>query len=138
MPYVTVPGDLSKVKNKVAMGMTLRQLLAVAVAGAVCVPIYLLAMKPLGDLAIYIAVIPSIPCFFVGFYKAKDGRSFETVMANYIKVRHRHPRVRPYQTQNIYASLAAMQQIQEVVQQYESKEGSKVGDSGDSQEDKAY
>lgn len=122
MPYVTVPRDLSKVKNKLAMGLTLRQLLAVAAAGAVCVPIYLLTMKALGDMAIYIAIIPAIPAFFVGFFRATDGRPFEKVMVNYIKVRYQQPQVRPYQTQNIYASLEIMQQIQEVVKQYEDEE----------------
>lgn len=135
MPYVTVPRDLSTVKNKLAMGLTLRQLLAVGTAGVLCLPIYLLTMGALGDLAIYVAVIPAIPCFLVGFYQSKDGRHFDAVMGNYIQVRYKQPRVRPYQTQNIYASLAAMHQIEEVVQQYENKTNSEPGDNQEDQTD---
>ncbi|MEG1687141.1 MAG: PrgI family protein [Angelakisella sp.] len=128
MPYVTVPRDLSKIKNKIALGLTKRQLLAIIAAGGISIPLYLLLMQPLGDLALYVAILPAVPCFLFGFYRGSDGRPLEQVLGNYIKVRYRLPRVRPYQIQNIYASLAVMQQIQEVEQEYEIKKHRHNGD----------
>lgn len=114
MPYVTVPRDLSKVKNKVVLGLTKRQLLSVLAAGALCIPLYLLLFT-LGELAIYIAVLPAVPCFIFGFYAAKDGRPLENVLKCYIDARYRRPRHRPYRTQNAYRQLMYMQLIQEVM-----------------------
>lgn len=38
MPYVPVPKDLSRVKNKIAFNLTRRQLVCFALAGAVGIP----------------------------------------------------------------------------------------------------
>ena len=38
MPYVPVPKDLSRVKNKVALNLTKRQLLCFSAAAAVGIP----------------------------------------------------------------------------------------------------
>lgn len=122
MPYVTVPRDLSNVKNKIAMGLTKRQLIAVGTALIICIPLYMLTMKPLGGLAIYVTVIPAIPCFMFGFFNAPDGSPLEKVLSNYIKVHYKQPMTRPYQTQNIYANLAVMQQIKEIMEKYEGAE----------------
>lgn len=131
MPYVTVPRDLSKVKNKLAMGMTKRQLMGIAAAGAVSLPVYFL-LRPLGDLALYLAVLPAVPFFLLGFYRAPDGRPLEVVVRNYVQVRYKQPRVRPYQTGNIYEKLAILQQIEEV---FESE--SKLNQSDESDSDGA-
>ena len=48
MAYVTVPKDLTKVKTKVALNLTKRQLIFFSLAAVVGVPLYLLAKKPLG------------------------------------------------------------------------------------------
>lgn len=114
MPYVEVPRDLSKVKNKVAMGMTKRQIISIAAAGLICAPLFWL-LQGLGGLALYIAILPAIPSFMFGFYTARDGRPLEKVLSNYIEVRYKRPRRRIYQTKNIYAQLARQAQITEVI-----------------------
>ena len=43
MPYVNVPNDLSKVKTKMALNLTKRQLICFSCAAAVGIPSYLLA-----------------------------------------------------------------------------------------------
>lgn len=43
MPYVNVPNDLSKVKTKMALNLTKRQLICFGCAAAVGIPSYLLA-----------------------------------------------------------------------------------------------
>ena len=42
MPFVPVPKDLTKVKTKVALNLTKRQLICFSIAGAVGIPTYLL------------------------------------------------------------------------------------------------
>ena len=44
MPYVQVPKDLSKVKTKLALNLTKRQLVCFSGAAAVGIPVYLLPM----------------------------------------------------------------------------------------------
>ena len=41
MPYVPVPKDLTKVKTKVAAGLTKRQLICFSLAALVGLPVYL-------------------------------------------------------------------------------------------------
>lgn len=53
MPYVNVPNDLSKVKTKMALNLTKRQLICFSCAAAVGIPSYLLARA--------LSVIPG-PC----------------------------------------------------------------------------
>ena len=45
MPYVPVPKDLSRVKNKVALNLTKRQLISFTLAGAVGIPFYLFSIS---------------------------------------------------------------------------------------------
>ena len=48
MPYVPVPKDLSRVKNKIAFNLTRRQLVCFALAGAVGIPFYLFSRSAIG------------------------------------------------------------------------------------------
>ena len=45
MAYVKVPKDLSKVKTKVALNLTKRQLIGFSIAGLLGFPVYLLCKK---------------------------------------------------------------------------------------------
>ena len=49
MPYVNVPNDLSKVKTKMALNLTKRQLICFGCAAAVGIPSYLLARGFIGN-----------------------------------------------------------------------------------------
>ena len=50
MPYVNVPNDLSKVKTKMALNLTKRQLICFGCAAAVGIPSYLLARGSIGNI----------------------------------------------------------------------------------------
>ena len=52
MPYVNVPNDLSKVKTKMALNLTKRQLICFGCAAAVGIPSYLLARGSIGNLSL--------------------------------------------------------------------------------------
>ena len=47
MAYVNVPKDLTKVKTKVALNLTKRQLIGFTIAGLIGFPVYLMVKKVL-------------------------------------------------------------------------------------------
>jgi len=102
LAYVTVPKDLNRVKTKVALNLTRRQLICFSAAGLVGIPLYLLTRNALGnDLAALLMVMVMLPLFAFALYE-KDGMPLEAFIENYIRVRFLYPRVRPYQTENFY------------------------------------
>lgn len=108
MPYVNVPNDLSKIKTKMAFNLTKRQLACFGGAAAVGIPAYLLARPAIGNsAALFVMIGLMLPAFFLAMYE-KDGLPFEKVVRNYIRARFLWPRVRPYQTENLYAALGRL------------------------------
>jgi len=102
LAYVNVPKDLNRVKTKVALNLTRRQLICFSAAGLVRVPLYLLTRQGLGnDMAALLMVLVMLPLFAFALYE-KDGMPLEAFIGNYIRVRFLYPRIRPYQTENFY------------------------------------
>lgn len=102
MAYVTVPKDLNRVKTKLALNLTRRQLICFSAAGLVGILLYLLSRNALGnDLAALMMVMVMLPLFAFALYE-KDGMPLEAFIGNYIRVRFLYPRIRPYQTENFY------------------------------------
>ena len=100
MPYVNVPNDLSKIKTKMAFNLTKRQLICFGGAAAIGIPSYLLAREPLGNTgAMFLMLAVMLPAFLLAMY----GLPFEKVVRNIIRAQFLRPRVRHYQTENIYA-----------------------------------
>lgn len=103
MPYVNVPNDLSKVKTKMALNLTKRQLICFGGAAAVGIPSYLLARGAVGNTgAMFAMLVIMLPAFLLAMYE-KDGLPLEKVVRNVIRARFLRPGVRPYRTENIYA-----------------------------------
>ena len=86
MAYVTVPKDLTKVKNKVTFNLTKRQIVwdYLGITNAATGMVLLM-----------------VPAFLFGMYE-KDGMPLEKILLNIITVRFRRPHVRRYETENIY------------------------------------
>lgn len=77
MAYVTIPKDLDKVKTKVALNLTQRQLIGFSVAGLIGIPVYLFMRKYVpNDIAVIFLIISTLPIFFITMFE-KDGLSFE-------------------------------------------------------------
>ncbi len=104
MAYVPVPKDLTKIKTKVALNLTKRQLICFSLAAVVGVPTYLLTRGSIGGSAAVIVMIGlMLPFFFLAMYE-RDGQPAEKVIRNYIRAKL-WPRVRPYKTENLYKYL---------------------------------
>ena len=105
MPFVPVPKDLTKVKTKVALNLTKRQLICFSIAAAVGIPTYLFGRGALGnDGAVLVMIGLMLPFFFLAMYE-KDGQPAEKILRNFIRARIFFPGIRPYKTENLYSTL---------------------------------
>ena len=95
MFYIPIQKDFSKVKNKVALGLTKRQLLCFALAALAGIPSYILLKKVISvDIAGVIMIIVMLPFFLFALYE-KDGQPLEEVLKNVIKEKYIRPQIRP-------------------------------------------
>ena len=102
MAYVSVPKDLTKVKNKVAFNLTKRQLICIGIGAAMGIPSYFLLRKVMGNSnAATVMVLLMLPAFLFAMYE-KDGLPLEKVLKNMITVKFIRPPVRKYQMENLY------------------------------------
>ena len=102
MAYVSVPKDLTKVKNKVAFNLTKRQLICIGIGAAVGIPSYFLCRNVLGNSnAATIMVLVMLPAFLFAMYE-KDGMHLEDVLMHMIRVKILRPSIRKYETENYY------------------------------------
>lgn len=102
MAYVSVPKDLTKVKNKVAFNLTKRQLICIAAGAAAGIPFYFLTRGGLGNSnAATIMVLLMLPAFLFAMYE-KDGMHLEEVLIHMIRVKWLRPAVRKYETENYF------------------------------------
>ena len=102
MAFVSVPKDLTKIKNKVVLNLTKRQIVCLVVAAAVGLPFYFLTKKYIGTSnAATGMVLLMLPAFLFAMYE-KDGLPLEKVLLNMINVKFKKPSVRRYEIKNIY------------------------------------
>lgn len=101
MAYVKIPKDLTKVKTKVALNMTKRQLIGFSIAGLIGFPVYMLCKNFLNtDISMIVMSIAVLPVLFVTLYE-KDNLPFEKHLA-YILRFHKSKKIRLYKAKSIY------------------------------------
>ena len=116
MAYVPVPKDFSKIKTKLALNLTKRQIICFSLAGICGVPVYLLTKAGLGtDVAATLMIIVMLPFFFFAMYE-KDGQPLEVVVEHFIQTKFVRPKVRPYQTDNYYDALMRQYKLEKEVE----------------------
>ena len=104
MAYVSVPKDLTKVKNKVAFNLTKKQLICIGIGAAMGIPSYFLLRNVMGNSnAATVMVLLMLPAFLFAMYE-KDGMHLEDVLMHMIRVKFLRPPVRKYETENYYES----------------------------------
>lgn len=115
MAYVPVPKDLSKVKTKVVLNLTKRQLFCFAAALVVGLPLFFLLKGSAGtSLAAFAMILVMLPCFLFAMYE-KHGQPLETVIKNIVQTKFIRPKERPYQTNNFYAVLERQRNLEKEV-----------------------
>ena len=102
MAFVSVPKDLTKVKNKVVLNLTKRQIICLVIAAAVGLPFYFLTKGYIGTSnAATGMVILMLPAFMFAMYE-KDGLPLEKILWNIINVKFLKPSICRYEVENLY------------------------------------
>ena len=115
MAYVPVPKDLSKVKTKVALNLTKRQIICFAAALILGLPLFFLLKDSAGtSLASMVMIAVMLPCFLIAMYE-KHGQPLEVVIKNVIQTKFTRPKERPYRTENLYAVLEKQRNLEKEV-----------------------
>ena len=103
--YVPVPKDLNKVKTKVALNLTKRQLISFSIGSMIGIPVYWYLRKPFGnDIAVFLMMGCILPFFFAAIFE-KDGIVFEKYVGHIIRQKFMYPKIRVYKTVNFYEYL---------------------------------
>ena len=124
MAYVSVPKDLTKVKNKVAFNLTKRQIICIGIGAAIGIPFYFLTRGILGmSNAATVMVILMLPAFMFAMYE-KDGMHLEDVILHILNVKVFRPSVRTYETENYYEANPETSGSKNVIKE---KKGGKTG-----------
>ena len=113
--YISVPRDLTKVKNKVMFNLTKRQLICFSLGALVGVPSFFL-LKLIGStsMAAMGMMVLMMPFFFLAMYE-KHGQPLEVFMGHFIRANFIRPKVRPYKTDNYYSALIRQAQAEKEV-----------------------
>lgn len=115
MTYVTIPKDLSRIKNKLVFNLTKRQLISFSLAGGIGIPFYLFSRSAIGgDVAAFLMIALMLPFMAFGVYE-KDGQPLEKILYHMIRARFLLPRIRVYQTDNLYSALERQAKIDKEV-----------------------
>ena len=105
MAYVTIPKDLSRIQSKVLFGLTKRQVICFGAAALVGVPLFFLAKASLGTTtAALCMILVMLPFFLFAMYE-KNGQPLEVFLGHLIQNKFIRPKVRIYQTNNLYSAL---------------------------------
>ena len=102
MAFVTVPKDLTKVKNKLIFNLTKRQIICLLIAAAIGLPFYFLTRKYIGTSSAATGmVLLMLPAFLFAMYE-KDGLPLEKIIKNFITTKYLRAGVRKYEMTNLY------------------------------------
>ena len=126
MAYVPVPKDLTKVKTKVAFNLTKRQLVCFGCGALIGVPLFFLAKGSLGaTTAALCMILVMLPFFLFAMYE-KNGQPLEVFLGHLIQNKFIRPKVRIYQTNNLYSALVRQSQLEQEVKRI-ARKGRKTG-----------
>jgi hypothetical protein len=115
MAQIAINKDFSKIRKKVAFGLTRRQLICFGVAGILGFAFYLSVHKTLGTtLSLGAMILLILPVFFICQYE-RDGRYLEDILKDLIETKVKRPGVRTYETDNVYAWLQNRIYLEEVL-----------------------
>lgn len=121
MAYVTVPKDLSKIKSKMLFGLTKRQVVCFGAAALVGVPLFFLSKESLGTTTAVICMIMVMLPFFLFAMYERNGQPLEVMLGNLVQNKFIRPKVRIYQTNNLYSALIRQNKLEQEVRQIAGK-----------------
>lgn len=121
MAYVTIPKDLSRIQSKVLFGLTKRQVICFGAAALVGVPLFFWAKASLGTTtAALCMILVMLPFFLFAMYE-KNGQPLKVFLGHLIQNKFIRPKVRIYQTNNLYSALVRQSQLEQEVKRIARK-----------------
>ena len=125
MAYVTIPKDLSRVQSKVLFGLTKRQVICFGAAAVIGVPLFFLTKETLGTTtAALCMILVMLPFFLFAMYQ-RNGQPLEVFLGHLIQNKFLRPKVRIYQTNNLYSALVRQYELEQEVRKIAGKNGKK-------------
>ncbi|MBO4390509.1 MAG: PrgI family protein [Lachnospiraceae bacterium] len=130
--YVSVPRDLSRVRTKVFLNLTKRQIICFGTAALFGVPSFFMIKSAVSTTVAAMAmVLIMLPMFFMALYE-KDGYPAEILLKHMILSHFIRPKVRPYRTDNYYDAMMreerAAEEVRRIVRESRKrKEKNRVG-----------
>ena len=123
--YVTIPKDLSRVQSKVLFGLTKRQVICFGSAAIIGVPLFFLTKEALGTTtAALCMILVMLPFFLFAMYQ-RNGQPLEVFLGHLIQNKFIRPKVRIYQTNNLYSALVRQYELEQEVRKIAGKSGKK-------------
>ena len=123
MAYVTIPKDLSRIQSKVLFGLTKRQVICFGAAALVGVPLFFLVKAGLGTTtAALCMILVMLPFFLFAMYQ-RNGQPLEVFLGHLIQNKFIRPKVRIYQTNNLYSALVRQYELEQEVRKIAGKSG---------------
>ena len=116
MAYVPIPKDLTKIQTKFLMGMTKRQTVCFGAAAVTGLPLFFL-LKTIAPVtaAAFIMLIVMLPWFMLAMYQ-KNGIPLEKFLLCIYNVKFKRPKIRTYQTNNLYFAAERQSQLNKEVE----------------------
>jgi hypothetical protein len=111
MAYVSIHKDLTAVRSKFVMGLTKRQTVCFGAAAITGLPLFFLLRGVVpGSAAAFLMILVMLPWFLFAMYE-KNGLPLEAYLRCIIAVKFRRPKIRTYQTNNLYAVTARQNRL---------------------------
>ena len=121
MAYVSIPKDLTRVRTKFLLGLTKRQTVCFGAAAATGVPLFfLLKTFTPTSAAAFVMVVVMLPWFMFAMYE-RNGIPLERFIKCIYTTMFKRPKIRTYQTYNLYAVTARQNQLEKEVQRIVSE-----------------
>ena len=132
--YVSVPRDLTRVKSKIVMGLTKRQLICFGGGLLIGVPLFFLTKNSLGNtMSTLLMIFAMVPAFLLAMYE-KNGQHLEVILRNMIRSVFLRPKKRLYKTNNFYAVIERQnnldKEVYRIVHKKETVDRGKKGYTG--------
>jgi hypothetical protein len=111
MTGASIPKDLTRVKTKFVLGLTKRQVVCFGSAAVLGLPLFFLLREYIPtSAAAFLMILVMVPWFLFAMYE-RCGLPLEQFLRCVIAARFTRPRIRTYQTNNLYAACGRQSRL---------------------------
>jgi len=111
MACVSIPKDLTHIKAKFIFGLTKRQAFCFGMSLVIGLPLFFLLKGVISlSAASLIMIFSMLPWFLLAMYE-RNGMPLEKFLMCIIRVKFMRPKIRTYQTDNLYAATRRQNQL---------------------------